>query len=296
MEFHRGHCRYRIGAQLFISIRCCCPFEEEESQVPGYKWKRWLDIVPQFKIPRNAAYDAIVVPTVDSIQLTHVMAKLVMGNNHVLIFGNTGTGKSIHTAQWLQKEAPANYQSVFVNFSAQTHVNQLQDLIDSKTEKRRRGVFGPPAGKQLVIFVDDLNMPQKEYYGAQPPIELLRQWHDHGGWYDRKELTFQEIIDTTFITAMGPPGGGRTFITERLKRHHNMICAIDMQRSSVESIFKTIVEYFLMGFDDSVKVLKDPLVSGAYDIFELVHKELLPTPAKSHYTFNLRDIWKVFQG
>ncbi|KAF4731563.1 Dynein heavy chain 1, axonemal, partial [Perkinsus olseni] len=259
-------------------------------------WTKWLDTVPHFEIPRNAAYDAIVVPTIDSIQLTHVMGKLVTAGNHVLIFGNTGTGKSIHTAQWLQKEAPETYQSVFVNFSAQTHVNQLQDLIDSKTEKRRRGVFGPPAGKQLVIFVDDLNMPQKEYYGAQPPIELLRQWHDHGGWYDRKELTFQAIIDTTYITAMGPPGGGRTFITERLKRHHNMICAIDMQRSSVETIFKTIVEYFLAGFEEPIRALKDPLVSAAYDIFEMVHRELLPTPAKSHYTFNLRDIWKVFQG
>ena len=51
--------------------------------------------------------------------------------------------------------------------------------------RKRRGVYGPSPGRQLKVFVDDLNMPAKERYGAQPPIEILRQLIDQGYWFDR---------------------------------------------------------------------------------------------------------------
>jgi len=38
------------------------------------------------------------------------------------------------------------------------------------------------------------------------------------------------------------------------------------------------------------------IVSATVDIYQAIKRDLLPTPAKSHYTYNMRDLSKVFQG
>lgn len=53
----------------------------------------------------------------------------------------------------------------------------------------------------------------------------------------------------------------------------------------------------LLGFKGSLWPAGDTAVQvgATLDVYESVQKQLLPTPNKSHYTFNLRDVSKVFQ-
>ena len=43
-------------------------------------------------------------------------------------------------------------------------------------------------------------------------------------------------------------------------------------------------------------ILKDNVVNATIELFQKVSAEMLPTPVKMHYSYNLRDVGKVFQG
>ena len=68
----------------------------------------------------------------------------------------------------------------------------------------------PPSfsvGKKLLVFVDDLNMPQVDIYGTQQPIALLKLLLEKGGMYDRgKDLNWKAFKDVVLVAAMGKVG------------------------------------------------------------------------------------------
>lgn len=77
--------------------------------------------------------------------------------------------------------------------SHQTTSNNVQSIIESRVEKRTKGVYVPFGGKSMITFMDDLNMPAKDMFGSQPPLELIRLWIDYGFWYDRLKQSIKHI-------------------------------------------------------------------------------------------------------
>jgi len=49
-------------------------------------------------------------------------------------------------------------------------------------------------------------------------------------------------------------------------------------------------------FTDAVKQSAEGMVRGTIEVYKRIMEEKKPIPAKFHYTFNLRDVSKVFMG
>lgn len=61
-------------------------------------------------------------------------------------------------------------------------------------------------------------------------------------------------------------------------------------------IFAKILKAFVGRYSDEVGGAVNQLVESSQNVFDNVAASLKPTPSKSHYTFNMRDISKVMQG
>uniref|UniRef100_A0A8C4HQX9 AAA+ ATPase domain-containing protein n=1 Tax=Dicentrarchus labrax TaxID=13489 RepID=A0A8C4HQX9_DICLA len=257
----------------------------------------WESVIPSFKYNSEQPFFEMLVPTIDTVRYGYLMEKLLSVRHSVLFTGGTGVGKSVVARGLLNSiQEKAGYLPVYINFSAQTSSARTQEIIESKLEKKRKNILGAPGNKKLVVFVDDLNMPKLDSYGSQPPIELLRQFQDFSGFYDRHKFFWKEIQEMTIAAACAPPGGGRNPVTPRFIRHFSMLCLPTPSEHSLKQIFKAILNGFLSEFSQEVKDCASQIVDAAVEIYDRLSVDLLPTPAKSHYVFNLRDLSKCVQG
>lgn len=256
-----------------------------------------MTFVPWSELAEKAEPNENFVATEDTIAFSALVQRCVLNGRHVMISGPSGGGKSTIILNAL-KEVEEKVYTFSLTLSAQTSATQIQDTIETKMESKKKTLLGPPEGKTAAFLVDDVIMPKPETYGAQPPLELLRQYLGYGGFFNMKDLSWIDVKDMTLVAAGQPPGGGRNNVSPRFASQFTVLFLNEPSPSSLKRIFTTVLSCFFgkNKFHESVKSTLDSIVTASVNVFEKVCAEFLPTPSRSHYTFNLRDLSHVFTG
>lgn len=119
-------------------------FDEAET------WWPWLKS-EDCQFPSDAVVSELMVPTKENGCIMYWANHCAMNDIPLLLVGPTGTGKSATILSFLKDLPKDKFIMNTVNFSARTSAQQVQDLVMSKLDRRRKGVFGPPVGKNVRI-------------------------------------------------------------------------------------------------------------------------------------------------
>ncbi|XP_070624136.1 dynein axonemal heavy chain 14 isoform X2 [Bos indicus] len=184
-----------------------------------------------------------------------------------------------------------------INFNINTSAAKTKEMILKKLVRRTKDSLGAPKNYRIVIFIDDLNMPESDMYGAQPPLELIRQLLDMGGIYDTEKITWKNIQDLSLVAACVFPVS-RRYISPRLLKHFSILVLPHLPQTAIKTIFQVhLGTYFsINNFAPEVQKTKDQIISCCLAVYHQVCQTMLPTPMKCHYMFNLRDIFKLLLG
>uniref|UniRef100_A0A7N4NFS6 Guanylate kinase-like domain-containing protein n=1 Tax=Sarcophilus harrisii TaxID=9305 RepID=A0A7N4NFS6_SARHA len=185
-----------------------------------------------------------------------------------------------------------------IKFSANTTAGKTQELILKKLIRKAKNVYGAPQNSQVIVFIDDMNSPVPEEYGAQPPLELVRQFLDLGGFYNAEQLQWKDIQDVSLVSACGIPPGGKSDISPRLIKHFFTLVLPHPPQFALYTILQVHLGIHMYGnaFLSDVQKCKQQLAEVSLSIYYHVCHNLLPTPAKCHYVFSLRDLFKLLSG
>ncbi|KAJ1453028.1 P-loop containing dynein motor region D4-domain-containing protein [Pelagophyceae sp. CCMP2097] len=260
-------------------------------------WVSW--VAPVWNYPSGDSLDfaSLLVPTVDSTRTMYLVNNVHKQRKATLLVGSEGTAKTSTVRMFL---SALRMLTRTCNYSFATKPIGAQMAVESELDKRGGKNFGPPNSQKMTFFIDDMSMPEVNNWGDQPTLELMRQLIEYNGFcfLDKdKRGDFKTCEDVIYIAGMGHPGGGRNDIPNRLKRQFYSLNLVPPSIGSINDIYgQMLAGRFPEDMDAELLNVVNVLTQATIGLWKVMQSKMLPTPAKFHYVFNMRDLSRVFQG
>ncbi|KAK3249818.1 hypothetical protein CYMTET_40768, partial [Cymbomonas tetramitiformis] len=257
-------------------------------------------------------FDELVIPTMETVVRDKVFEIIVRHKHHVLLVGPTASGKSTKLAEYMRnainvKNDARSLESTILplrlQMSTKADTEEQQALIEGLFQRRAARRYAPVAMKQAVVVVEDVHMAHRDEQGAQPVVELLRQWHDHGGWYPAQTLelaqfeNMQMMAAATTYTNAAQRSVLKHRVSQRYLRHYQVLPGGMYSGESMRHIFLTVSQLALQR--SHAIPLRAPMQKLTYELcglYERVAQRLLPVPARPHYMFSMRHVARTMRA
>ena len=271
------------------------------------QWAHWKSALPEWQAPPSAIpprgsiaqeFSSLFVPSLDSVRIEHIMALSARYGRATLITGASGSGKSVVMRQYLEAANTPKTCSSAMALSSLTTTISMHHSIMGLLEKRQGTTYGPPGGRRMLLFIDEMGSSPLNEWGEQPALEVVRQLAEfHELCNLSKPGEIMAIRDVILLGVAAHPGGGRHDLPNRLKRHCQMVELVMPSKASIAYIYGTLLSAHWSSYDVELHDLRlDQLITLTYALWEKLCATMLPTPAKFHYVFSVRDLSRVFEG
>ncbi|XP_015784706.1 dynein heavy chain, cytoplasmic isoform X1 [Tetranychus urticae] len=262
------------------------------------EWTPWQNRVPQIEVETHkVAAPDVVVPTLDTVRHESLLKTWLAEHNPIVLCGPPGSGKTMTLFSALR--SLPDMEVVGLNFSSATSPELLLKTFDHYCEYRKtpNGIVLAPVqlGKWLILFCDEINLPDMDKYGTMRVISFLRQMVGHGGFYRTTDQAWIRLERIQFVGACNPPTDpGRKPLSHRFLRHVPVVYVDYPGETSLKQIYGTFNRAMLRVIP-SLRTYADPLTSAMVE-FYLMSQERFTQDMQPHYVYSPRELTRWVRG
>jgi dynein heavy chain 1 len=273
------------------------PIIDYEVNIEG-EWSPWSNKVPQIEVETHkVASPDIVVPTLDTVRHESLLYTWLAEHKPIVLCGPPGSGKTMTLFSALR--ALPDMEVVGLNFSSATTPELLLKTFDHYCEYRKtpNGVILAPVqlGKWLVLFCDEINLPDMDMYGTQRVIMFLRQIVEQRGFYRASDQTWVALERIQFVGACNPPTDpGRKPLSHRFLRHVPVIYVDYPGETSLKQIYGTFTRAMLR-LTLGLRGYAEPLTNAMVE-FYLTSQDKFTQDMQPHYVYSPREMTRWVRG